>query len=131
MTELTAFQSAYNTAREYFNRREFSTTAELARVDTTGLNVRILGLVCLMLIHNAELGDKDLDINTLRDYDLNTFNDQEAFKPYITYLLSLKKGRGKRKIPKKADLPSLYAAYVATFIKYLFIAQNLDVGIIQ
>jgi phosphotransacetylase len=126
--EGSAFQIAFNKAREYFNEgSDHGTTSDIIDVNTKGLNVKILALVCLMLIHNAETGESDLNINTLKKYNLNKFEDQDAFKPYIMYLLSTKKGRGKN--IKKVEKSVTYAYYVATFINYLFIAKDRDVAV--
>jgi hypothetical protein len=126
-SDLSAFQIAFNTSREYFNKQgQFSTASDIIDVNTKGLNVKILALVCLMLIHNAETGNSKLNINTLSKYNLHEFDDHDAFKPYIIYLLSTKKGRGKN--IKKVEKSVTYAYYVVTFINYLFIAQTKDIA---
>jgi hypothetical protein len=134
MSNLSSFQKAFIDARNYFNKDEkYTTTVEVDNVETGGLNVTILALVCLMLVHNGNL-EMSPNINDLQDYDLYNLSqsDYDKFLPYITYVLYRpdkkdgRKARGKK--PKKTD-PSIIASYTATFINYLFIAKIKDVTV--
>lgn len=119
MEELTSFQKSYNEARSWFNSKRgesHNTASDIAPTDTTGINSRTLAVVALMLVQSTS----KLNIDTLENYDLESFRDIKSLTPYVEYLLAK---RFKDNVTP-ANRASLTPLYIVSLIQYLFIAQQ-------
>jgi hypothetical protein len=124
MEKDSSFIKSYKTALEDFNKyKKIQSTSLVKDANLKGLNVRTLAVVCLMLVHLKDDTENkyDLNIDTIHSYDLNNLNVKyyNMFDEYIKYVI----GGGKDGWLKKDIGKKLYAAFVATFVRYLFIIQ--------
>jgi len=139
MATKNSFEKFYQDANGYFNSTyQLNITATIGSFNPRPYNLGTMAVVCLMLVHNTLLTNKnkgklpkilpELNINALPKYPLNDFKDYALFDPYIQYLQ--KKKEKKKKAPTANELLVEKAKYVATFIRYLFVLQQLNIRII-
>lgn len=130
--EITPFERAYNEIRIKFNmqkgRVRYSTSSEISQVDTSGINILELAAVTLLLVHNLEKNHPlGLNIDTLQTFDLDTLTDHSMFQPYIEYIIEKKH----KSSEKRSTTDPLYANYVACMVRYLWIAQQRGVSVVE
>lgn len=129
MLEFTQFQKSYNDARAYFNihMRGISVSSDIEPVDTFGLSVVTLAAVAIMLVHNSKNNHPSgLNIDTLATYDLNNFTDWKMFDPYVDYLVFKRYGN-----TDKARTEEFFAGYNALMVRYLHIAQQVGIRLLE
>ena len=86
-----------------------------------GQSARMLAVSTVVLVHNKALG-KEPTLDTLQDYDLNKFRDQDGLKDYVDYLMSVEpRNRTGNETLKRAR-------YVASLIMYMFVLKSKGVN---